>query len=73
MEAPSDLVTFDQTHHSFRVSWTGPDSPPEKFLLAYARTAGGDAQEVKDQGRGRGRMLRPFTGSSQRFLSVVNL
>lgn len=47
MEAPSDLVTFDETHHSFRVSWTEPDSPPEKFLLTYSRTAGGDVQEVK--------------------------
>lgn len=49
MEAPTDLVTFDQTHHSFRVSWMEPDSPPEKFLLTYARTAGGDVQEVKHQ------------------------
>lgn len=47
--APSDLVTFDQTHHSFQVSWTEPDSPPEKFLLTFARTAGGDVQEVKYQ------------------------
>lgn len=49
MEAPSDLVTFDQTHHSFRVSWTEPSSPPEAFLLTYARTAGGDIREVKYQ------------------------
>lgn len=45
--APSDLVTFDLTHHSFQVSWTEPDNPPEKFLLTFARTAGGDVQEVK--------------------------
>lgn len=49
MEPPSDLVTFDQTHSSFRVSWTEPDSPAEKFLLTYAMTAGGDVQEVKHE------------------------
>lgn len=49
MEAPSDLVTFDQTRHSFRVSWTEPSSPPEAFLVTYARTSGGDIREVKNQ------------------------
>lgn len=49
MEAPTDLVTFDQTHHSFQVSWTEPSNPPEKFLLTYTKTAGGDVQEVKLQ------------------------
>lgn len=51
MEAPSELVTFDQTHHSFQVAWAEPDSPPEKYLLTYGMTAGGDVKEVKTQSR----------------------
>lgn len=53
MEAPSDLATFDQTPHSFRVSWTEPSSPPEAFLLTYAKTTGGDIREVKYPSSGR--------------------
>lgn len=51
MEAPSELVTFDQTHHSFQVAWAEPESPPEKYLLTYGMTAGGDVKEVKNQSR----------------------
>lgn len=51
MEAPSELVTFDQTHHSFQVAWAEPDSPPEKYLLTFAMRAGGDVKEVKTQSR----------------------
>lgn len=46
LEPPSDLVTFDQTHHSFHVSWTTPDGPVERFLVSYTKTAGGPVQEV---------------------------
>lgn len=49
MEAPSDLVTFEQTHRSFRVSWTTPDDPVEGFVVTYVRSAGGTLREVKYQ------------------------
>lgn len=49
LEAPSDLQTFDQTHHSLRASWTLPDDHADRFLVTYAKTAGGPVQEVKHQ------------------------
>uniref|UniRef100_A0A3B4AB57 Uncharacterized protein n=1 Tax=Periophthalmus magnuspinnatus TaxID=409849 RepID=A0A3B4AB57_9GOBI len=34
-DAPTDLVTSEVTHQSFRASWTGPEGPVEKYRVEY--------------------------------------
>ncbi|CAG01460.1 unnamed protein product, partial [Tetraodon nigroviridis] len=73
VEAPTDLVTFDQTHHSFQVSWTEPSNPPEKFLLTYTKTAGGDVQEVLVDGSVTTQLLDGLSPQTEYVLSVYSL
>ena len=47
LEAPSDLVTSEETHHSFRVSWTPPESPVEKYRVTYQSVDGGAIKEER--------------------------
>uniref|UniRef100_A0A8C7CYM2 Collagen alpha-1(XII) chain n=1 Tax=Oncorhynchus kisutch TaxID=8019 RepID=A0A8C7CYM2_ONCKI len=44
-EAPTDLVTSEVTHYSFRASWTGPEGPVEKYRVEYM-TLSGRPQQV---------------------------
>ncbi|XP_062864011.1 collagen alpha-1(XII) chain [Trichomycterus rosablanca] len=44
--SPTDLVTSDVTHHSFRATWTGPEGPVEKFRLEYVPVSGGQTQQM---------------------------
>ncbi|XP_029902398.1 collagen alpha-1(XIV) chain-like [Myripristis murdjan] len=46
LEAPTDLVTSDLTHHSFSVNWTAPGGPVEKFRVTYMIAAGGPTLQV---------------------------
>jgi len=39
-ESPTDLVTSEVTHHSFRVTWNGPSTAPEKFRVDYVDVSG---------------------------------
>uniref|UniRef100_A0A672SBS9 Collagen type XII alpha 1 chain n=1 Tax=Sinocyclocheilus grahami TaxID=75366 RepID=A0A672SBS9_SINGR len=38
---PTDLVTSEVTHYSFRATWMPPDEPVEKFRIEYIPAAGG--------------------------------
>uniref|UniRef100_A0A671SI91 Collagen alpha-1(XII) chain n=1 Tax=Sinocyclocheilus anshuiensis TaxID=1608454 RepID=A0A671SI91_9TELE len=38
---PTDLVTSEVTHYSFRATWMPPDEPVEKFRIEYVPAAGG--------------------------------
>ncbi|KAG7465749.1 hypothetical protein MATL_G00156840 [Megalops atlanticus] len=40
VDSPTDLVTSEVTHYSFRVSWTGPSGPVEKYRVEYMTVAG---------------------------------
>lgn len=44
-DAPTDLVTSEVTHYSFRASWTGPEGPVEKYRVEYM-TLSGRPQQV---------------------------
>uniref|UniRef100_A0A3B4FJG1 Collagen alpha-1(XII) chain-like n=1 Tax=Pundamilia nyererei TaxID=303518 RepID=A0A3B4FJG1_9CICH len=44
-DAPTNLVTSEVTHRSFRVTWDGPDDQPEKYRVEY-RTLSGAPQQV---------------------------
>ncbi|XP_052009198.1 collagen alpha-1(XII) chain-like isoform X2 [Xyrauchen texanus] len=45
-EPPTDLVTSDVTHYSFRATWNGPDGPIDKYRIEYVSTAGGEPQQL---------------------------
>ncbi|XP_063040582.1 collagen alpha-1(XII) chain isoform X2 [Engraulis encrasicolus] len=44
--APTDLVTSEVTHYSFRATWTAPEGPVEKYRVEYQTLAGTQAQQV---------------------------
>lgn len=39
-EAPTNLVTSDVTHQSFRATWTPPEDPPERYRVEYTSPSG---------------------------------
>ncbi|ROL43009.1 Collagen alpha-1(XII) chain [Anabarilius grahami] len=41
---PTDLVTSEVTHYSFRATWIPPDEPVEKFRIEYVPAAGGKTE-----------------------------
>lgn len=47
LEAPTNLVTSEVTHYSFRATWTAPGSPVDKYRVTYMVAAGGPEQEVR--------------------------
>lgn len=44
-DAPTNLVTSDATHNSFRATWTAPEDPVERFRVEYM-TVTGQPQQV---------------------------
>ncbi|KAL2099144.1 hypothetical protein ACEWY4_005624 [Coilia grayii] len=58
--APTDLVTSEVTHYSFRATWTAPEGPVEKYRVEYMTVAGTQAQQV-------------FVDGSQTTLVLENL
>ncbi|KAF7662981.1 hypothetical protein LDENG_00222290 [Lucifuga dentata] len=46
--APTDLVTSEVTHHSFRATWTAPDGPVEKYRVEYMTVSGHPLQLLVD-------------------------
>ncbi|XP_046901401.1 collagen alpha-1(XII) chain isoform X1 [Hypomesus transpacificus] len=47
-EAPTDLVTSEVTHYSFRATWTAPDGPAEKYRVEYMTLSGRPQQVMVD-------------------------
>lgn len=47
LEAPTNLVTSEVTHHSFRATWTAPGSPVDKYRVTYMLATGGPTEEVR--------------------------
>lgn len=62
-EAPTDLVTSEVTHYSFRASWTGPEGPVEKYRVEYM-TLSGRPQKVSTPDVHR----RPVTTTNPKLL-----
>uniref|UniRef100_A0A672IQR9 Collagen alpha-1(XII) chain n=1 Tax=Salarias fasciatus TaxID=181472 RepID=A0A672IQR9_SALFA len=48
MYAPTDLVTSEVTHQSFRATWTAPDGPVEKYRVEYMTVSGRPMQVFVD-------------------------
>ncbi|KAK7904802.1 hypothetical protein WMY93_017409 [Mugilogobius chulae] len=47
-DAPTNLVTSEVTHHSFRASWTGPEGPVDKYRVEYMTISGRPQQAFVD-------------------------
>uniref|UniRef100_A0A8B9L3R5 Collagen alpha-1(XII) chain n=1 Tax=Astyanax mexicanus TaxID=7994 RepID=A0A8B9L3R5_ASTMX len=45
---PTDLVTSEVTHYSFRATWMPPDEPVERFRIEYVPLAGGKTEMYVD-------------------------
>uniref|UniRef100_A0A7N8WUY7 Collagen alpha-1(XII) chain n=1 Tax=Mastacembelus armatus TaxID=205130 RepID=A0A7N8WUY7_9TELE len=48
LEAPTNLVTSEVTHHSFRATWTGPKGPVDKYRVTYMTVDGEPMQLMVD-------------------------
>ncbi|XP_075940078.1 collagen alpha-1(XII) chain [Anarhichas minor] len=46
LEAPTDLVTSEVTHRSFRATWTAPAGPVDTYRVTYTMVAGGPTREL---------------------------
>nr|XP_046228238.1 collagen alpha-1(XII) chain isoform X2 [Scatophagus argus] len=46
VEAPTNLVTSEVTHRSFRATWTAPGGPVNSYRVTYVVAAGGPTQEL---------------------------
>ncbi|KAM8833742.1 collagen alpha-1(XII) chain isoform 2-T2 [Synchiropus picturatus] len=47
-EAPTNLVTSEVTHQSFRVTWTAPEEPAERYRVEYTTVSGRPQQVYVD-------------------------
>ncbi|CAL1585760.1 unnamed protein product [Knipowitschia caucasica] len=69
-DPPQDLQTSEVTHSSFRVSWSPPDAPADKYRITYRRAAGGATQETSVDGE---TMSTVLVGLSPRTLYEVSV
>uniref|UniRef100_A0A674EQL7 Collagen alpha-1(XII) chain n=1 Tax=Salmo trutta TaxID=8032 RepID=A0A674EQL7_SALTR len=46
LDPPTNLVTSEVTHHSFRATWTGPEGPVEQFRIDYMPVVGGITEQM---------------------------
>ncbi|KAM4632934.1 collagen alpha-1(XII) chain isoform 2-T3 [Polymixia lowei] len=70
VEGPSDLVTSEVTHHSFRASWTPSGGPVEEYRVTYATVAGGPTQQVMVDGTENTAVLVNLTPLTEYVVNV---
>uniref|UniRef100_A0A7N5ZTQ2 Collagen alpha-1(XII) chain n=1 Tax=Anabas testudineus TaxID=64144 RepID=A0A7N5ZTQ2_ANATE len=70
--APTDLVTSDVTHHSFRATWTAPDGPVESYRVEYM-TVSGRPQEVIVDGTETTVVLQKLNPLTQYLVNVYSV
>ncbi|XP_034431804.1 collagen alpha-1(XII) chain isoform X3 [Hippoglossus hippoglossus] len=70
--APTDLVTSEVTHQSFRASWTAPDGPVESYRVEYMTVSGQPLQVVVD-GTETTVVLRQLNPLTQYLVNVYAL
>ncbi|XP_077409700.1 collagen alpha-1(XII) chain isoform X3 [Vanacampus margaritifer] len=73
LEAPTDLVTSDVTHRSFRATWKAPQTPVDRFRLVYVDVDGGPAREMLLDGATTSAALDDLKPLTQYVLSVYSL
>ncbi|KAM8725153.1 collagen alpha-1(XII) chain isoform 2-T3 [Acanthopagrus schlegelii] len=73
LEAPTDLVTSEVTHHSFRATWTAPAGPVEKYRVTYAQVAGGPTLELLVDGSVTTAVLEGLTPLTEYIVNVYSV
>ncbi|XP_037541159.1 collagen alpha-1(XII) chain [Nematolebias whitei] len=68
--APTNLVTSEVTHHSFRATWTAPDGPVENYRVTYMMAAGGPTEEVLVDGTETTVVLQNLTPLTEYIINV---
>uniref|UniRef100_M3ZDJ3 Collagen alpha-1(XII) chain n=1 Tax=Xiphophorus maculatus TaxID=8083 RepID=M3ZDJ3_XIPMA len=71
-DAPTDLVTSEVTHQSFRATWTAPDGPVEKYRVEYM-TVSGSPQQVFVDGSKTTTVLQGLTPLTQYLVNVYSV
>uniref|UniRef100_A0A3B3U400 Collagen type XII alpha 1 chain n=1 Tax=Poecilia latipinna TaxID=48699 RepID=A0A3B3U400_9TELE len=71
-DAPTDLVTSEVTHQSFRATWTAPDGPVEKYRVEYM-TVSGSPQQVFVDGSKTTVVLQGLTPLTQYLVNVYSV
>lgn len=46
LKPPTNLVTSEVTHRSFRATWTAADGPVEQYRIVYTLASGGPSEEA---------------------------
>ncbi|XP_068607999.1 collagen alpha-1(XII) chain [Brachionichthys hirsutus] len=71
-DSPTKLVTSDVTHHSFRVTWTAPDEPVDKYRVEYV-TVSGSPQQVMVGGTENTVVLQGLNPLTEYVVSVYSV
>ncbi|XP_047429514.1 collagen alpha-1(XII) chain-like [Mugil cephalus] len=73
LEAPTDLVTSEVTHRSFRATWTGPDGPVDKYRLTYVMVSGGPTMEMLVDGTVTSVVLEGLSPLTEYLVNVYSV
>uniref|UniRef100_A0A665VJ26 Collagen, type XII, alpha 1b n=1 Tax=Echeneis naucrates TaxID=173247 RepID=A0A665VJ26_ECHNA len=70
LAAPTNLVTSEVTHRSFRATWTPPSTSVEKYRVTYVSEAGGPTQELLVDGSVTTAVLEGLTPLTKYLVNV---
>uniref|UniRef100_A0A8C8IZS0 Collagen, type XII, alpha 1b n=1 Tax=Oncorhynchus tshawytscha TaxID=74940 RepID=A0A8C8IZS0_ONCTS len=73
LEPPTNLVTSEVTHHSFRATWTGPEGPVEKYRIEYMSVAGGITEQIIVDGTVTTVVLTKLTPLTEYVVNVFSV
>ncbi|KAM3861132.1 collagen alpha-1(XII) chain-like [Diretmus argenteus] len=73
VEAPTNLVTSEVTHHSFRATWKAPEGPVEKYRVTYMTVDGGPPQQVMVDGTVTSVVLDNLTPRTEYSVNVYSV
>ncbi|XP_051578358.1 collagen alpha-1(XII) chain-like [Myxocyprinus asiaticus] len=72
-EPPTDLVTSDVTHYSFRATWVGPDRPVEKYRIEYVSIGEGELKQLFVDGTVTTVVLESLTPLTEYIMKVYSV
>uniref|UniRef100_A0A3Q2T1R2 Collagen alpha-1(XII) chain n=1 Tax=Fundulus heteroclitus TaxID=8078 RepID=A0A3Q2T1R2_FUNHE len=71
-DSPTDLVTSEVTHQSFRASWTAPEGPVDRYRVEY-RTVSGVPKQVFVDGSTTTVVLQGLTPLTKYLVNVFSV
>ncbi|CAL8314936.1 unnamed protein product [Merluccius merluccius] len=67
---PTNLVTSEPTHQSFRATWTAPEGPVDRYRVTYTAVTGGPTLEVSVDGTQTSTVLVDLTALTEYTVNV---